>query len=568
MGTRPATVREAPARAGRLRRRRCTRRRALWATAADGTRSPDLGRAPARHAARRLGARAALRLRLVRAFDRSRRSASSRLSLLDRGFVYAIAHVRGGGEMGRAWYEDGRLEHKTNTFTDFIACAEHLVAERLHVAGAPRRARRQRRRPAHGCGREPAARSLRGDRRRGAVRRRRHDDARSRRFRSPITEWEEWGDPREPEAYARMKAYSPYDNVRAVALSGDVRHDRAQRSARAVLGAGEVGREAPCALHLGQADPVAHRDGRRARRAVGPLRRVARRGHRARRSCATRSASTRESDAELLTADGVTLEAEWSRAGRTPRRPLCCAIRIRSSAARCAASSISALFDALPALGVACLRFNFRGVEGSDGRARRGTRRTARRRSPRSTPTAECARRRPARARRAGRSAPTWRSPSPTTALAGWVGIAPPLRFRPRARTTRSAHDPRPKLLDARRARRVPRAGEIEVETAALDEHDASRSIAGASHFFVGRTDRVVDADGRVRRAVSPARPVSGYRRERARREPVRLEEGRSGARSPSATPRDRTRTWRGRRPRTHVRARRTPRLRRRASWR
>ena len=53
------------------------------------------------------------------------------MSLLDRGFVFAIAHVRGGGELGRPWYEDGKLLHKTNTFTDFIACAEHLVARGL-----------------------------------------------------------------------------------------------------------------------------------------------------------------------------------------------------------------------------------------------------------------------------------------------------------------------------------------------------------------------------------------------------------------------------------------------------
>src|SRR5690606_29525041 len=54
---------------------------------------------------------------------------SVRLSLLDRGFVFAIAHVRGGGEMGRRWYLDGKYLHKTNTFTDFIACARYLVAE-------------------------------------------------------------------------------------------------------------------------------------------------------------------------------------------------------------------------------------------------------------------------------------------------------------------------------------------------------------------------------------------------------------------------------------------------------
>jgi oligopeptidase B len=53
----------------------------------------------------------------------------SRLSLLDRGFGYAIAHIRGGGEMGRRWYTGGKLLHKTNTFTDFIACAEQLVAQ-------------------------------------------------------------------------------------------------------------------------------------------------------------------------------------------------------------------------------------------------------------------------------------------------------------------------------------------------------------------------------------------------------------------------------------------------------
>ncbi|TMC83756.1 MAG: S9 family peptidase, partial [Chloroflexi bacterium] len=55
---------------------------------------------------------------------------SARLSLLDRGFIFAIAHVRGGGEMGREWYENGRLLRKRNTFEDFIACAEHLVAQR------------------------------------------------------------------------------------------------------------------------------------------------------------------------------------------------------------------------------------------------------------------------------------------------------------------------------------------------------------------------------------------------------------------------------------------------------
>lgn len=66
---------------------------------------------------------------------------SNRLNLVDRGFAYAIAHVRGGGETGREWYEQGKMLHKTNTFTDFIACAEHLIGgrytspERLVVYG-------------------------------------------------------------------------------------------------------------------------------------------------------------------------------------------------------------------------------------------------------------------------------------------------------------------------------------------------------------------------------------------------------------------------------------------------
>ena len=56
----------------------------------------------------------------------------SRLSLLDRGIVYAIAHVRGGGELGRSWYEQGKMLTKINTFTDFVACADYLVDGRLH----------------------------------------------------------------------------------------------------------------------------------------------------------------------------------------------------------------------------------------------------------------------------------------------------------------------------------------------------------------------------------------------------------------------------------------------------
>ena len=96
---------------------------------------------------------------------------SLRLSLLDRGFVFAIAHVRGGGEMGRHWYEEGKFAAKPNTFTDFVACARHLVAEgwtspdRLVGPG------RQRGWTADGGGGQPGPRPVPGHRRRGAVRR-------------------------------------------------------------------------------------------------------------------------------------------------------------------------------------------------------------------------------------------------------------------------------------------------------------------------------------------------------------------------------------------------------------
>ena len=68
------------------------------------------------------------------------------LSLVDRGFIYAIAHIRGGKDKGYRWYKDGKREKKINTFTDFVAAAESLDRARLHAQRPYRRARRQRRR--------------------------------------------------------------------------------------------------------------------------------------------------------------------------------------------------------------------------------------------------------------------------------------------------------------------------------------------------------------------------------------------------------------------------------------
>jgi oligopeptidase B len=140
---------------------------------------------------------------------------SSRLSLLDRGFVYAMAHVRGGGEMGRHWYEQGRLEHKMNTFTDFIACAELLI-DRKYVAPDRLAARGA----SAGGLLMGAVMNLRPDLFAAIVAGVPFVDVVTTMLDASIpltiTEWEEWGDPREAGPYARMKAYSPYDNVRAV----------------------------------------------------------------------------------------------------------------------------------------------------------------------------------------------------------------------------------------------------------------------------------------------------------------------------------------------------------------
>ena len=103
---------------------------------------------------------------------------TNRLSLVDRGFVYAIAHVRGGTEKGWRWYEDGKLAAKPNTFADFIAAVRHLVARRLWRCEPRRRSRRQRRRHADGRDRQHRAAAFRRHRRRRAVRRRAQHHAR------------------------------------------------------------------------------------------------------------------------------------------------------------------------------------------------------------------------------------------------------------------------------------------------------------------------------------------------------------------------------------------------------
>jgi oligopeptidase B len=139
----------------------------------------------------------------------------ARLSLLDRGIGYAIAHVRGGGEMGRHWYDDGKLLRKRNTFTDFVACARHLVAE-----GWTSRDRLVAEGGSAGGLLMGAVANLAPDAFKAIVADVPFVDALTTILDPslPLTvvEWEEWGNPLEdPEVYAYMKSYSPYENIEA-----------------------------------------------------------------------------------------------------------------------------------------------------------------------------------------------------------------------------------------------------------------------------------------------------------------------------------------------------------------
>ena len=137
----------------------------------------------------------------------------SRLSLLSRGASYAIAHIRGGGELGRRWYEDGKLDRKRNTFTDFVSCARHLVAE-----GYADASQMVARGGSAGGLLMGAALNLAPTQWRGVVAEVPFVDCLTTMLDASlpltITEWEEWGDPAtDDHLYEYMKGYSPYDNV-------------------------------------------------------------------------------------------------------------------------------------------------------------------------------------------------------------------------------------------------------------------------------------------------------------------------------------------------------------------
>ncbi len=137
---------------------------------------------------------------------------STRLSLLDRGFVFAIAHIRGGEDLGRHWYEDGKMLQKKNTFSDFIACAEHLIEEKYTS-------------PAHlfamggsaGGLLMGAVMNMKPELFKGMIAAVPFVDVVTTMLDEsiPLTtgEFQEWGNPKNQEYYDYMLSYSPYDNV-------------------------------------------------------------------------------------------------------------------------------------------------------------------------------------------------------------------------------------------------------------------------------------------------------------------------------------------------------------------
>ena len=207
----------------------------------------------------------------------------ARLSLLDRGAAFAIAHVRGGGEMGRRWYDDGKLFKKQNTFSDFVACGRHLVEtgwatpDTLLAEGASAGGLLM------GAVANQAPELFRGGILAGVP----FVDTLTSMLDSTlpltVTEYDEWGNPEgDPAVYDYIASYAPYDNVAAIDLPADPGRDLAQRHPGAVRRAREVGGEAPRDRAERRRRAAADRDVGRPRRRLRALQGLARPGVRAR----------------------------------------------------------------------------------------------------------------------------------------------------------------------------------------------------------------------------------------------------------------------------------------------
>jgi len=185
----------------------------LWATAADGTKVP-ISVVYKKSAPRDGSSPMLLAGYGSYGYPYPTGFSHSRVSLLDRGVTVAIAHIRGGGELGKPWHDQGRMEHKMNTFTDFIAVAEHLISkgytssDRLAIQGG-----------SAGGLLMGSVSNLRPDLFRAVVSLVPFVDVLNTMLDDslPLTvgEYEEWGNPNERDAYFRIKAYCPYTNIKA-----------------------------------------------------------------------------------------------------------------------------------------------------------------------------------------------------------------------------------------------------------------------------------------------------------------------------------------------------------------
>jgi uncharacterized protein len=194
----------------------------------------------------------------------------------------------------------------------------------------------------------------------------------------------------------------------------------------------------------------------------------------------------------LHTADGLSLEAEWARPADARATAVLCHPHPKYGGTM-RSIVISALFEALPERAVACLRFNFRGVEDSEGSYTEG------RDEPLDVAAALDA------AKEAAADDPLaligWSFGADIALgiddprITGWVGIAPPLRFRPERAYDAVGNDPRPKLLVLAANDEFRAPAEIEAATSAWTS-TRIETVPGASHFFVGRTERVVTLVG------------------------------------------------------------------------
>ena len=196
---------------------------------------------------------------------------TTRLSLVDRGFIYAIAHIRGGKDKGYHWYTDGKRAHKVNTFTDFIAAGEYLVAQ-----GLTKRGRIVANGGSAGGMLMGVVANMAPELFLGIIADVPFVDVLNTMLDKdlPLTppEWPEWGNPdHQPRRVRDHPLLQPLRERRGEGLSAHLRLRRPHRSARHLLGAGEVGRAPAREEHLRQPDPPQDQHGGGARRRLGAV---------------------------------------------------------------------------------------------------------------------------------------------------------------------------------------------------------------------------------------------------------------------------------------------------------